>query len=334
MTRALVTGANGFIGSALCRHLSELGWKIRAAVRGRTPPSLGSAACEYCSVGDIHGQTDWESALNDIEVVVHLAARVHVLRERAQNPLAEFIRVNTAGTERLASQAAFLGVRRLVYVSSIAVNGQSTRPGQMFAEEDDPRPADPYGLSKLGAESVLSAIAARSALEVVIIRPPAVYGPDLRGHLRTLLSYVHRGIPLPLANIRNRRSFISLDNLCRFLSLCSTHPSAVGQTFLLADERAISTPELYTLLSEGMGRRPRLYPLPEPVLRFSCSLCGLQNIHRRLCHSLVIDCGKATRVLDWHAPNSVEDGLERTAKWYIQNLQQREKEAKQECLVR
>jgi len=276
----------------------------------------------------------WRKVLSGVDMLIHAAARVHVLKERASNPLAEFRRVNTALTAQLARQAAQCGVRRFVYISSIAVNGQTTGFGQVFSESDCPQPQDPYGVSKWEAEMELSAIAAGSALEVVIVRPPAVYGPNLRGHLQTLLGYIHSGIPLPLGSIRNARSFISIENLCRFLFLCATDERASGETFLIADERAVPTPELFRLLAEGMGRPARLYPMPDLLLKAACFLSGRQNIHRRLCESLVIDSAKAARVLDWHAPIGVEDALQSTGRWYAEQRRQQEKRGTQECLDR
>lgn len=317
--RVLVTGASGFVGSPLCRHLFQSGIKVRAVVRNRSIPAV---EWETFVLGDINESTDWRQALAGVDMVIHAAARVHVMRDRSEDPLAEFRRVNTAGTEHLARQAAKLGVQRVVYVSSIKVNGENTEPSAPFRETDSPNPQDPYGVSKLEAEVALKSVAAATGLEVVIVRPPLIYGPNVRGNVATMLSLAYRGIPLPLASIANSRSFLAVENLCSFLHRCLTSPAAAGETFLVSDGRALSTPELFRLLSAGMGRRARLYSIPDSLLKTVCSFGRLQNIYRRLCQSLVVDARKATELLGWQAPVAMERALERTGHWYLGSKQQ------------
>lgn len=315
--RVLVTGASGFVGSPLCRHLSQSGINVRAVVRNPSIPVVPPAEWETFVLGEINESTDWRQALTGVDVVIHAAARVHVMRDRSEDPLAEFRRVNTTGTEHLARQAARLGVQRVVYLSSIKVNGENTEPFAPFRETDSPNPQDPYGISKLEGEVALKNVASETGLEVVIVRPPLVYGPHVRGNVATMLSLAYRGIPLPLGSIANSRSFLAVENLCSFLHQCITSPAAAGETFLVSDGRALSTPELFRLLSAGMGKRARLYSIPDRLLKTVCTVGGLRNIYRRLCQSLVVDARKATELLGWQAPMAAERALEQTGHWYL-----------------
>ena len=266
-------------------------------------------------MGSIDGHTDWGAALDGVTTVIHLAARVHVTRDTAADPLAEFRRVNVAGTERLALQAAARGVRRLVYVSSIKVNGERT-DGRPFGDSDMPRPEGAYAQSKLEAEHVLRGIAARTGLDVVIVRPPLVYGPGVKGNFLSLLRLVDSGLPLPFARCDNRRSLIGVTNLADLLAECALHPAAAGEIFLAADGEDLSTPGLVRRVAGALGRRARLLPVPVSWLGGAARLLGRAALYERLCGSLQVDAGKAGRVLGWRPRLTVDDELTATARWY------------------
>ncbi len=316
VTRVLVTGANGFVGAALCERLAEQGIETRAAVRTGGVARNHSLAVPTVEIGDIHAGTDWSTALAGVTHVVHLAARVHVMRELARDPLADFRAVNTAATTNLARQAAAAGVRRFVYVSTIKVNGERTsdRP---FCAENQPQPEDAYAQSKLEAELALTGISQHSGLEVVIVRPPLVYGPGVKGNFLAMLRVIQKGWPLPLASCDNRRSFIGLTNLVSLLEKCVTHPAAAGQVFLAADGEDLSTPELLHRVARAFGRKARLLPFPPDLLRLAARMAGRPGIYERLCGSLQVDAGKVRELLGWKPPSSVDAELARTASWYL-----------------
>lgn len=328
--RILVTGADGFIGSVLCPALEAAGHTVRRAVRRppthAPPASTGtSTPVDAVVVGDIGPTTEWSAALVDVDVIVHLAARVHVLRESAADPLAAFRTVNVEGTERLARMAASSGVRRLVFVSTIGVNGQRTtvRP---FTEQDEPAPQDAYARSKAEAEAALWRVAAETGLEVVMVRPPLVYGPGAKGNIVRMLQWIERGVPLPFARVENRRSLVYAGNLAALLECCISHPAAAGEVFLVSDGQALSTAALVRRLADGLGRRARLVPVPLTVLRglgrlgdaidpLVPSPIGSRDIDR-LVDSLVIDARKATALLGFAPPFDVDTGLRATIEWY------------------
>lgn len=310
--KILVTGANGFIGRVLCPELRRRGHEVRRAVRQATP----EAQAGTFGVGHIDGHTDWTPALPGVDTVIHLAARVHVMREQAQDPLAAFRRVNVAGTEHLARAAAAAGVKRLVYVSSIKVNGEQTGPGEKFTEEDAPAPRDPYGVSKLEAEHALRRVAGETGLEVVIVRPPLVYGPGVKGNFRQMLKVLGSGLPLPLAAIHNRRSLVYVENLADALIACATHPAAAGQTYLVSDGEDLSTPALLRTLGQALGKRAWLLPLPVRLLQKLATVAGKAAQADRLTGSLCVDSGKIRSQLDWMPPRTLQQGLQTTAEWY------------------
>jgi nucleoside-diphosphate-sugar epimerase len=309
----LVTGASGFVGQILCTELHHCGWPVRAALRKSLP---AHSASEQIIVDKIDGQSDWTAALQDVEVVIHLAARVHVMRETSTDPLAEFRKVNVQGTKNLARQAARAGVKRLVYVSSIKVNGETTDGRQSYTERDMPSPQDPYGVSKWEAEQALHHVAQETGLEVVIVRPPLVYGPGVKGNFISLLSALNRGIPLPLAGADNARSLVYVGNLVDALIGCAIHPAAAGQTYLVSDGETVSTSELVRRLAEAMGVPVRLFPFPPSLLRLAGALAGKSGQIERLLGSLQVDSGKIRRELNWHPPYSLQQGLQATADWY------------------
>jgi len=312
----LVTGANGFIGQWLCKRLLTEGWCVRGAVRSSAGAASLPDGAEAIEIEEIGPSTDWSNALQNMHSVVHLAARVHIMEEAAVDPLSEFRYVNTAGTEHLARAAAKADVRRLVYASSVKVNGERTM-GVPFTEDDEPAPEDPYAISKWEAEQALQRISSESGLEIVVVRPPLVYGPGVKGNFLRLMQWVEKGIPFPLSMVCNRRSLIALDNLVDVLVSCVEHPQASGQTFLVADGEDLSTPELLRHVAEALGRRVRLFPVPPLLLQVGAKLLGMGGITNRLCGSLVVDSCKVKKLLNWRPLVSVEEGLQHTARWYL-----------------
>lgn len=319
MQNILVTGASGFIGRSLCRRLLESGCRVtapksRASSGSGLAPGLTSVAID--SIGP---ETRWEEALTGTDTVMHLAARVHVMKDKAADPLAEFRAVNTFGTENLARQAAAAGVWRFVFVRSIKVNGESTASDVGFTEADPHLPRDPYGVSKSEAELALYRIASKTGMEIVIIRPPLVYGPGVKGNFLAMLKALHRGIPLPLGAIVNRRSLVYRENLVDALMLCASHPAAAGQTYLVSDGEAMSTPDLLRKLGEALNVPARLLPVPVSVLRLGGKVLGKSGAMGRLLGSLVVNSGKIRRELGWAPPFSLAQGLQQTAEWFRSN---------------
>ena len=305
----LVTGATGFIAKALSTRLAESGHAVRGAVR-RT--GVKSQLFQPVPVGAIDDVTHWTSALQDVDTVFHLAARVHVMDEQATDPLNAFRRVNVVGTLRLARKAAEVGVRRFVFISSVKVNGEATAPGTPFSENDPLAPRDPYGISKREAEEGLRALSRETGLEVVIIRPPLVHGPGVGGNLASLFAWIARGVPLPLGAVTdNRRSLVGLDNLVDLLVTCIDHPAAAGEVFLVSDGEDVSTADLLRRLGRAMDRPPRLLPVPVSVLHAGAAKLGRQEMAQRLLGSLQVDITKAKTLLGWEPSVSLDEGLRR-----------------------
>jgi nucleoside-diphosphate-sugar epimerase len=306
----LVTGANGFVGRALCGALADSGRAVRKAVRATAAGDPGAVA-----VGEIGPATDWRAALEGVGTVVHLAARTHVLHESAPDPLAAYLRVNAQGTERLARSAASCGVRRLVFLSSVKVNGERTgeRP---YSESDPPRPEDAYGASKRDAEQALARVADETGLETVVLRPPLVYGPGVKGNFLRLMQLVARGVPLPLGAVVNRRSLIFAGNLAHAIVTALAAPSAAGRTFLVSDGEDVSTPELVRRLAQALGATPRLLPVPLAALSVAAALTGMRAELARLTSSLQVDSSRIRNDLGWRPPFTLTQGLELTARWY------------------
>jgi len=267
-------------------------------------------------VPDAGPDTDWTTALADVDAIVHTAARAHVLNESAANPLAEYRRVNVDGTLNLARQAAAAGVRRFVFVSSIGVNGAETF-GVPFGADDRANPDSPYAVSKYDAELGLRELSDKTGLEIVIVRPPLVYGPGAPGNFHRLLSAVDKGLPLPLGAIHNRRSFVALDNLTDLLTLCLRHSSAAGQTFLVSDGEDLSTADLFYRTAEGMGKSIKLIPVPAKLVRATLQLLGRPELGQRLCGSLQVDISKTRELLRWTPRVSVDTALRETAREYL-----------------
>jgi nucleoside-diphosphate-sugar epimerase len=305
MTSILVTGANGFVGSQLCAYLVNQGYRVRAAVRSR---QTDWTVCEQQVIGDISACSDWQQALQEMDCLIHLAGRAHVMRERTDNPLALFRQVNVQGSLQLAKQAKAAGVKRFIYLSSIKVNGERSY-GKPLTADDPAQPEDAYGQSKWEAEQALRETLAGSDMALVIVRPVLVYGPGVKGNLRSLASWIRKGVPLPLAGVENRRSLVGIDNLLDFLHLCVEHPAAAGETFLVADGEDLSTPQLIRMLAAAMGMEARLFPLPDLILRLLGVLSGRSAAIERLCGDLQVDIEKNRRLLEWLPKRSVEAAL-------------------------
>lgn len=311
----LVTGASGFVGLRLCARLAAAGHLVKAAVR-RESATLAAftPAVRVVPVGDIGPKTDWQAALVGVDMVVHLAARAHVMRDSASDPLAEYCRVNVAGSERLARAAAAAGANRLIYMSSIKVNGEATIDAP-FRERDAPAPLDAYGRSKWEAEQALSQIAAETGLGVTVLRPPLIYGPAVKGNVARLLRWIERGLPLPFASIANRRSLIYLENLVDATLAVMRHP-APGRLYLVSDARDLSTPQLIRALARGLGKPPRLLAFPPSLLRLAGTCTGQLDAVERLLGSLQIDASRIRAELGWRPAHDPEQGLILTAKAY------------------
>lgn len=311
----LLTGATGFVGrGVLARLCAEPGLRTRVAVR-RMPEEL-PAGVDCVRIERLSIDQDWGDALKDIDVVIHAAARVHVMEERAADPLAEFRAANVEATRHLARQAVAAGVKRFVYLSSIKVNGEETEPGHPYRADSPAQPRDPYGQSKLEAERALFDIAGETGLEVVVVRPPLVYGPGVKANFASLMGALQRRLPLPFAAIDNRRSLVARDNLADLLLLCSRHPAAAGRVFLVSDDRDLSTAQLCRELSVALAVRPRLLPIPPFMLRLLGLLTGRGRQIQRLLGSLQVDISATRQILGWVPPVSTEQALRETARWY------------------
>lgn len=308
----LLTGATGFIGKHIAQELLLEGARVVVAAR-QTPDVLvtNHKRFEWHIVGDINSETNWLSVVQGVDTVVHCAGRAHVMREQTTDALAAYREVNVAGTLWLAKQAVAAGVRRFVFLSSIGVNGGQTAPGKPFSEADRPKPHNAYALSKWEAEQGLLCIADETRLEVVIIRPPLVYGFGAPGNFGSLMRAVQRSWALPLGAVHNQRSLVALDNLVDFIVTCTTHPQAANQTFLVSDGQDLSTSELVRGMAKAAGVPARLLPVPVWALQAGASLIGKGDVVQRLCGNLQVDILKARNLLGWVPPVSVEEGLRR-----------------------
>jgi nucleoside-diphosphate-sugar epimerase len=288
--------------------LAKLEHTLVAAVR--RPCSI--ASCERVHVvGDLSAAVDWADALAGASAVIHVAARAHVMRDEAVDPMAEYRKINVAGTLNLAKQAISAGVRRFIFISSIKVNGEDTPLGHRYCADDEPAPQDPYGISKLEAEQGLMKLAAETGLEVVIIRPPLIYGPGVKGNFLNMIKLVEKGTPLPLGSVHNKRSLVGIDNLVDLIIRCIDHPAAINQVFLAGDGKDLSTVELLRGVGEAMGKPARLIPVPADLLQLGATLLGKKALAQRLLGSLQVDISKTCELLDWKPPYTVQEGLKR-----------------------
>lgn len=304
----LLTGASGFLGRVLVKELHQRKDTSLAVALRSQGPALGSTTHV---VGEFSADTDWSAAVARQQVVIHAAARAHVMNDEVADPLAEYRRVNVEGTLNLAKQAAEAGVQRLIFISSIKVNGEATQQGRPFTVNAEPAPEDPYGLSKLEAEQGLMKLAAETGMEVVIIRPPLVYGPGVKGNFASMIKLVEKGIPLPLGAVHNKRSLVGIDNLVDLIVRCIDHPAAANQVFLAGDGADLSTSELLRGVGRAMGKPARLIPVPAGMLQLGATLLGKKAMAQRLLGSLQVDISKTCELLDWKPPYTVEEGLRR-----------------------
>lgn len=305
----LITGATGFVGKRLIGQVGrQVGYTLTCAVRRSRSVEWGRETL----VNDLTADTDWSSALDgQQQVVIHTAARAHIMKDEVPDPLAEYRRVNVEGTLNLARQAAKAGVSRFVYISSIKVNGDQTFLGKPFTADDMPAPEDPYGVSKLEAEKGLHKIASETGMELVIIRPPLVYGPGVKGNFASMTKLVGKGLSLPLGAVHNKRSLVALGNLVDLVITCIGHPGAANETFLVSDGEDLSTTQLLQGVAEAMGKPSRLIPVPASLLQFGATLLGKKAVAQRLLGSLQVDISHTQKCLNWTPPLTVKQGLQR-----------------------
>lgn len=313
----LVTGANGFIGYKLCEKLLNIGWHVRGTVRPSTYRNNLPFDVDVVPIEEIGPLTDWSKVMSGVDTVVHLAARVHLINDIAADVSDAYGSVNVAGTERLARMAAACGIRRFIYLSTVKVNGEGR--SSPYTEKDNPKPIDPYGISKWESEKRLHKIINHTELEVVILRPPMVYGPGVKANFLRLLNVVERGIPLPLAKVNNHKSLIYLENLLDAIVTCINHPRAAGQTFLVSDDRDLSTPALIRLMAQAMGRKVRLFSFPPDMLKIIGKITGRSAEIDRLLGSLCVDSSKIRGMLGWKPPYTSEEGIREMGFWYTKN---------------
>lgn len=315
MSRILVTGANGFLGRVLCEALTLSGHMVRAAVRADATANAGLACADLVEIGDIGANTDWARALDGIDAVIHAAARAHILHDSAANA-ALYMGTNAEGTRGLIDAAARSGVGRLVYVSTIKVNGEATTVGP-FRAEDTPAPLDDYGRSKLAAERLVLEAVAAGRVDGLIVRPPLVYGSGVRANFLRLMTWIWKGVPLPLGAVSNSRSLVSVWNLADLIMRLATVEDPGARVFLASDDDDLSTPELIRKLAAAMDRPARLVPVPMSVLRLTGLVAGKVAEVSRLCGSLRVDIAATRRQLGWTPPLSVDEGLARTVRWFL-----------------
>lgn len=313
LSRVLITGADGFVGSALFRALlGSAHYDVAGSTRSHSLSD--SADAKIFSVGNISRDTDWTLALKGQNVVIHTAAKTYGQGSMTSRQQQELREVNVHGTLNLARQAAEAGVKRFVFLSSVKVNGEQTKAGALFSENDKPNPSDFYGESKLEAEIGLRRLSEETGLEVVIIRPPVVYGPGAKGNFSKLIHMVQKGRPLPLGAAKNKRSFVAIDNLVDLISTCLNHPEAAGHVFLVSDGEDLSTADLVRSLARAADQKIKLLYVPASVMRVSAMCIGKSAYAIKLLGSLQVDLSKAKEILGWTPPVSVEEGLRRCFK--------------------
>ncbi|WP_417535299.1 UDP-glucose 4-epimerase family protein [Methylophaga sp.] len=312
--KVFITGATGFVGRALVSELISSDVEIVATVRNITtelPESVRQIVCDDLSqLSEANSLID---ILSDVDVVIHIAARAHVMKDTTSDPLSEYRKMNVTATRELARQAAETGVKRFIFVSSVKVNGESTEHNQMFSENDAAQPSDDYGLSKFEAEQTLIEIGKISSMQVVIIRPPLVYGPGVKANFENIIKLINKGWPLPFGRVHNKRSMIAIDNLIAFIKLCMSHPAAANQLFLIADKEDISTTALLKNIAKAYGVKSILLPVPVVLMSGLAKLLGKKDMADRLFGNLQIDTSKARRILDWSPVITMDAQLEKMA---------------------
>lgn len=341
--RILVTGATGFVGHFLCSRLLTQDFRVRGTLLTYENPASLVGGVEPVTVEPLGADTPWCYALEGVDTIIHLAARVHIMDDSSADPLTEFRKVNVEGTARLARKAANAGVRRLVFISSIKVNGEES--GTPYTPDSLPAPSDPYGISKWEAEQALRKIEAETGMEVVVVRPTLVYGPGVKANFLNMMKTVNGnfgfcisnfglkgGIPLPFASINNRRSLIYVGNLVGALVICATHPEAAGKTYLVSDGEDVSTPELIRRTASALGVPARLFPVPTPLMKLAGKLLGKSGAVNRLTGSLTVDSSKIRQELGWKPPFTMEEGLRETAKWFLSTKDTKSTKRTNTCL--
>lgn len=313
--KVVLTGGRGFVGSCLLKKLLDGPYSVIVVVRDVY--AVVSTKAAKVVIADFGVEDEWQPILAGQHVVIHSAARVHVMNEAATDPLLEFRRVNVEGTLALARQAEQAGVKRFVFISSIKVNGEGTPLGQPYTASDAPAPLDPYGISKYEAEIGLKALAAETGMEIVIIRPVLVYGPGVKANFRSMMSWMNKGVPLPLGSIHNKRSMVALDNLVDLITTCIDHPAAANQTFLVSDGEDLSTTELLERTAQALGKTSRLLPFPARLLEWGAGVLGKRAVAQRLCGSLQVDIRHTCETLGWQPPVSVDQALKKTADAFL-----------------
>jgi nucleoside-diphosphate-sugar epimerase len=313
----LVTGANGYVGRFLCTRLLAEAYSVRGTLLAFENPLSLVAGVEPTVIEPLGPDTLWQQAMKGIDMVIHLAARVHIMDDPSADPLTEFRKVNTEGTWQLAREAAKAGVKRLVFISSIKVNGEESPTS--YSVESHAQPTDPYGISKWQAEQALRKIEAETGLEVVVVRPTLVYGSRVRANFLYMMKIISSGIPIPLASITNKRSLIYVGNLVDALATCATHPDAAGKTYLVSDGEDVSTPELIRRTASALGVPARLFPAPVSLMKLVGKLTGKSGAVNRLTGSLTVDSSKIRQELGWKPPFTMEEGLRETATWFKSN---------------
>ncbi|WED22024.1 SDR family oxidoreductase [Vibrio sp. JC009] len=313
----LVTGSKGFVGSRVVELADARGW---CCVGGRRQAAGGELVDTSNVVyRDVAPNEHWVDVLQGIDCVVHCAARVHQMKETESDVLEAYREVNTHGTLNLARQAADAGVKRFVFLSTVKVNGELTEAGKPFTPEVSIPPEDPYGLSKYEAELGLRKLADETGLEVVIIRPPLIYGPGVKANFLSMMNWVYKGVPLPLRSINNLRSMVFLDNLVDLILLSCEHPDAANKTFLVSDDQDTSLSSLLAMIASALDKPNRMIPFPASLLKLTATLLGKGDIGTRLCANLQVDISETKQALSWVPPYSVQEGIEQTVSDFLIN---------------
>lgn len=321
MRNIIVTGGTGFIGNGLVSTLASSTINDITVTTRHAFDGLPSGVKAHV-IREIDSNTNWTTALAGKSVVIHTAARVHVLKETSSDSLSAFRDTNVKGTIALAREAAKNGIRRFVFISSVKVNGEATELGHPYSADTPPAPQDAYGVSKYEAELSLRNIAHETGMEVVIIRPVLVYGPGVKANFLNMMKWLYMGVPLPLGAIHNKRSLVALDNLVDLIVTCIDHPRAANQTFLVSDGEDLSTTELLQRMSKALSKRPRLLPVPAWMLETAAKVVGRQSIAQRLCGSLQVDIAHTRETLGWTPPVSIDAALQKTAQHFLEQQKQ------------